>query len=109
MDGILGLLYVLSGLLWLGSLICFILVLIQMFQRGNVALGVVCIVLIFCGIGGLIAFIYGWMNAKEWGIKNVMLAWTALIVVGIVLGVGAAVLAPALLPPMPGGLPPQIR
>ena len=80
-----ALLQILGWLLGLGSLICFILVLVQMFQRGKTGLGIACILLVFvCGIGGLIAFIYGWMNAAEWGIKNVMLIWTACIVAGIV-------------------------
>jgi hypothetical protein len=64
--GVLGqILCILAGL---GSLVCFILVLVQMFQRGQTTLGIVCIVLVFCGIGGLIAFIYGWMKHREWGI-----------------------------------------
>ena len=67
------------------SLVCFVLVLIQMFQRGQTTLGVVCIVLAFCvGIGGLIAFIYGWVKSREWGLSTVMLIWTVCIVVEIV-------------------------
>ena len=80
--GVLG--YVRAAIGGLGSLVCFILVLIQMFQRGQTTLGVVCIVLIFCfGIGGLIAFIYGWMKHREWGITNVMYAWTGCIALSI--------------------------
>ncbi len=72
----------------IGSLICFILVLVQMFQRGQTSLGIACIVLAFCcGIGVLIGFVNGWINAKAWEIQNIMLAWTGCIVVGILIGI----------------------
>ncbi|HVS36441.1 MAG TPA: hypothetical protein VMS17_12820 [Gemmataceae bacterium] len=70
------------------SLVCFILVLVQMFQRGQTGLAVACIVLVFCGgIGALIAFIYGWVKSREWGLNNVMLIWTVCIVIGLVGGI----------------------
>lgn len=91
-----GILQILVGL---GSLICLILVWIQMFQHGETGLGILCIVLTFlCGIGGLITFIMGWVRAKPWGITNIMTAWTILFVIGIVLGV---IRFPAL-PALPG-------
>jgi hypothetical protein len=38
------------------SLVCFVMVLVKMFQNGKTGLGIACIVLVFCcGIGGLIA------------------------------------------------------
>ena len=67
----------LSAVAGLGSLICFILVVIQMFQRGHTGLAITCIVLAFCcWIGGFIAFIYGWVKHREWGLTNVMAVWT---------------------------------
>jgi hypothetical protein len=67
------------------SLVCFILVLVKMFQAGQTGLGILCIVLVFCcGIGGLIAFIYGWVKAKDWNITNVMIAWTVGVILGLV-------------------------
>ena len=81
------LLSLLSWVLGIGSLICFILVLIQMFKRGQTGLGIACIVLVFCCIGGLVAFIVGWMNAKAWDIQNIMLAWTVCFVAGILINV----------------------
>jgi hypothetical protein len=49
------------------------------------------LVLLFCcGIGGLIVFIYGWMNAKQWGIQNIMVIWTGLVIGQIVLQLIAA-------------------
>jgi hypothetical protein len=70
----------------LASLVCFIIVVMKMFQHGQTGLGIVCILLVWC-VGGLIAFIYGWVKAGEWNIKNVMLLWTVLIIVGLVLNV----------------------
>jgi hypothetical protein len=70
------------------SLVCFIMVLIRIFQSGQTALGVVCIVLLFCvGIGSLIAFVYGWMRAKDWNITNLMIIWSVAIVIGILGGI----------------------
>ena len=71
-----------------GSLVCFILVLVKMFQNGQTGLGIVCIVLTFCcGIGPLIAFIYGWVKAGEWRITNLMTIWTVFFVLSILSGV----------------------
>jgi hypothetical protein len=80
--------YLLVGIAGLVSLICFILVLIQMFQRGAVALGVTCIVLTFCcGVGPIIAFVFGWVKARQWNITNLMMVWTVASVIQIVAGV----------------------
>jgi hypothetical protein len=69
--------YVVAGL---GSLVCFILVLIHLFQSGQTGLGIACIVLLFvCGIGGLIAFVKGWMD----GLGTVMWVWTGCIALGV--------------------------
>ncbi len=74
------------GILMLGSLICFIIVVIEMFGHGRVGLGIATIVLGFCcGIGSIIAFIVGWVNADRWNLRIVMLIWTAIIIVNIIL------------------------
>lgn len=68
----------------IGSLVCFVLMLIEMFRRGHTGLAIVCIILAwFCGIGGLIAFVYGWSKAQEWNIQNLMTWWTTFLVVGL--------------------------
>ena len=36
---------------------------------------------------GLYTFIWGWMESARLGIKNIMMIWTALIVVGIILNI----------------------
>jgi hypothetical protein len=74
----------------IASLVCYILVLVKMFQNGQTGLGIACILLTcVCGIGALIAFIYGWIKSGEWGIRNVMIAWTVLIIASIVLSIVA--------------------
>ena len=69
----------------LPSLVCLIIVIVNMFQNGKTGLGIANIFLTFlCGIGSLIAFIWGWMNVGG----KVMLAWTILTVAGIIAAVG---------------------
>tara|TARA_Y100000401_G_C8311419_1_gene219942 strand:- start:1213 stop:1467 length:255 start_codon:yes stop_codon:yes gene_type:complete len=69
----------------LPSLVCLIIVIVNMFQNGKTGLGIATIILTFlCGIGSLIAFIWGWMNVGG----KVMIAWTILIVAGIIASVG---------------------
>ena len=87
---------ILSSAAGIGSLICFILVLVKMFQNGQTVLGIVCIVC--CGIGGLIAFVYGWIKSGEWGIQKVMLIWTVCIILQIIGGV----MSPAAFSQIPG-------
>jgi hypothetical protein len=66
-------------------LICFILVVIKMFQNSQTGLGIACIVLVFCvGIGFLVAFIVGWINARRWGITNIMIVWTVCFILNLV-------------------------
>ena len=74
MLGILGL------VVWLGSIICFVIVLIKLFQdKGPLhgILGLIC---------GLYTLIWGWMNADRMGIRNIMMIWSLLILVNIILG-----------------------
>jgi hypothetical protein len=75
----LGILAMVCGI---ASFICFIIVLIKQFQDGGVVHGIIGI--ITCGIW---TFIWGWINAGRVGIKNIMMIWTLLIVVGIILNV----------------------
>jgi hypothetical protein len=79
------------GLVWL---VCFIMVLVKMFQKGQTVMGVVCILGICCGVGSLIALVVGWMNATAWGIQNLMYAYTGslilyFILIGVSFGTGA--------------------
>ena len=96
---------VLSGLAGLASLICLIIVVIKLFQEKGVLhgiLGILC---------GLYTFIWGWINAGRLNIKNVMIAWTIAVIVGIVANVaagGAAVNATRLEQVTPGA-PTEVR
>jgi hypothetical protein len=73
---------ILAIILSVGSLICFIMVLIKQFQEGGALHGIIGI--ITCGIWTLI---WGWMNAGRLNIKNLMMIWTLLIIVCIILNV----------------------
>lgn len=66
----------------IASFICFIIVLIKQFQDGGVVHGIIGIVT--CGIW---TFIWGWINAGRLNIRNIMMIWTLLVVVGIILNV----------------------
>jgi hypothetical protein len=74
-----GLMGILAMCVGLGSLICFIIVLIKLFQNEGALKGILGL------ICGLYTFIWGWMNANKLGIKNIMLIWTLLILVSLVL------------------------
>ncbi len=69
--------------LTLVALVCGILTLIKIFQdkeKNGVLHGIIGIVT--CGIWALI---WGWINTGRYGNKNVMLAWTACIVVNLII------------------------
>ena len=88
---ILGLLGMLIGI---GSLICWILVIVAAFKNeDSPLLGILCIVL--CGLG---AFVIGWIKNKDWGIQQLMMIWSGLVIAGIVINVAVMAMAPAALP-----------
>jgi hypothetical protein len=70
---------ILAMLVGLGSLICFIIVLIKLFQTEGALKGILGL------ICGLYTFIWGWMNADKLGIRNIMMIWTLLIIIQLVL------------------------
>ena len=75
----LGILGMIAGL---GSLICFIIVLVKQFQTAGAVHGIIGI--ITCGLW---TFIWGWLNAGKAGIRNIMLIWTLLAIVSIALNI----------------------
>ena len=79
---------ILASLVGLGSLVCFVMVLIKQFQTAGALHGI--IGLITCGIW---TFIWGWMRASTLNLRNIMLAWTGLIVLAIVLNMMGAMAA----------------
>ena len=63
----------------LGGFVCFVIVLIKLFQQKGVLhgiLGIIC---------GLYTFIWGWIEAARLNIKNIMLIWTILIIASSIL------------------------
>lgn len=60
------------------SLVCWIMVLIKMFPAEGALKGVLAI------ICGLYAFIWGWMNAGRFNLRNIMLIWTVAIIVSVI-------------------------
>jgi hypothetical protein len=59
-----------------------------MFVNAETIIAVVCLVGLFlCGLGGLVAFVYGWIRAREWDMVPVMATWSACIGVQIVLAI----------------------
>ena len=68
-----------SYLVGLGSLVCWILVLIKLFQKEGVGLGILGI------ICGLYTFIWGWINHKAQKITNIMLIWSVLFIIAMIL------------------------
>lgn len=70
-----------GGLVGLGSLVCFIIVLIKMFSKEGVLKGILGLI---CGI---YAFVWGWQNHEELEIKNIMIIWSILVVINIVISI----------------------
>ena len=70
----------LSAVLFVVSLVCWIIVVIKMFQTGNVVSGIIGL------ICGLWAFIWGWMNVGKVG-RNVMVLWTIVTILATVFNV----------------------
>ena len=67
------------------SLVCLIIAWVSMFKQGKTGLGVASILLTFlCGIGGLITFVWGWMNGNV--STKVMIVWTLLTVASVIAG-----------------------
>ena len=74
-----------------------ILVVVKMFQNAGALhgiLGLIC---------GLYALVWGWMNANKYGIKNLMIAWTGLLILIIILNIvfGASMAATYPVPTTP--------
>ena len=88
---------IIIALLGLGAVICFIMVLIKQFQKGGVVH--VIIGIITCGIWTLI---WGWMNANNLNIKNLMIIFTLLWIACIALNL---MFGASLVPMMPTNTP----
>jgi hypothetical protein len=75
------LLIIIGALFGLAAFVCLVLVIVKMFQKQQTGLAIASIILSLCvPFGVLLPLIYGWMKAGEWGIKNLMMAWTGCLV-----------------------------
>jgi len=82
--------------LGLVNLVLAIIVLIKLFQNEGALKGILGL------ICGLYTFIWGWMNATKLGIKNIMLAWTAILILYFILSFAfGATMIPRGLPATP--------
>lgn len=72
--------YILASI---GSLVCFIIVLIQLFKAKGALHGILGLI---CGI---YTFIWGWINAKRLNITNIMLIWTVCLIGSMATGMFA--------------------
>ncbi|HYV00618.1 MAG TPA: hypothetical protein VE977_17435 [Pyrinomonadaceae bacterium] len=70
---------IVAMLVGIGCLICFIIVLIKLFQNEGALKGILGL------ICGLYTFIWGWMNSDKLGIRNIMMIWTLLIIIQLLL------------------------
>jgi hypothetical protein len=69
---------IVSWLATIACIVCWIMVLLKMFPAEGPIKGILAI------ICGLYAFIWGWMNASRFNLKNIMLIWTVAILASIV-------------------------
>lgn len=67
--------------LWLACIVCYIIVLIKLFQNEGVLLGILGL------ICGLYTFIWGWINASKLNLRNIMMIWTLLLILSVVVNV----------------------
>ena len=70
---------ILGYLVWLGTLACFLTVLVRQFQSAGVFSGVIGIVTF-----GIWTFIWGWINAREENLLSLMLLWTLFVVIRLI-------------------------
>lgn len=81
-----NLLYALGGLAGVVALICWILVLIRMFQAGHTTPGLVALLLLLCGLSPIFVLIYGWMKVDELGIRQLMTIYSVAFVIAFLSG-----------------------
>ncbi len=61
----------------IATLVCFIIIVVKMFQKGSTGLGIATILTFcLCGVGFFVALVIGWVNAGKWNIKPLMAIYT---------------------------------
>lgn len=71
---------ILALLALVGCVICWIIVLIKIFQNDGALKGILGLICM------LFAFIWGWMHSTRLGVKNIMMIWTVLLILYLILG-----------------------
>jgi chaperonin GroES len=67
----------LSVIVAIVSVCCYFYVIYQMFDKAESVIAIVCLVgICLFGLGGIVAFVYGWIKAREWEIVPVMAVWS---------------------------------
>jgi hypothetical protein len=89
MEVLLGILLGIFGITILGlcvaNLVCFIIMQIKMVKHDQSTMATITTILFCCtGTGFLIAFVYGWTKAKEWGMERFMLIWSVFFGIAVV-------------------------
>src|SRR5215212_827638 len=97
MSSIVSLLSIVLGIV---AFVCWIIVLIRMFQAEMTGAAIATLLLVFCGIGHLVGFVLGWMNADRLRVRSTMYLWTGCLIGIFVLSGMLAVLGRA--PGVPG-------
>lgn len=79
-----------GSILFVVAQVCFVLVVVKMFQHKDSAVGVLTIVAYFLmGIGQFTALIFGWMKVVDWNSKRLMIVYTLTLMFGLIcLGAG---------------------
>ena len=75
-------LMVLSWLVGVVVLVCWIMEVVTAFQKGDGPLLGILSIVCCCTLGGLII---GWIKCKEWGIQTLMLVYTIAFVINLIL------------------------
>lgn len=73
----------LNNLVSLGVLVCWIIILVKMFQNGHTVAGILSIVI--CCVGWIIALVVGWQNVDRWRIRPLMYTYTGLLIANFIL------------------------
>ena len=84
-------LQVVNGIAGLVGFVCFVIVVVKMFQNKQVGLGIASIVV--CFLGWLIALIVGWKNKDAWQLSKVMPIFTLAAILSLGTGIAVSVLA----------------
>ena len=77
-----------SAVLGIVNICCYLFVIYQMFANAETVIGIVCLVgACVLGLGALVAFVYGWIKARDWEIVPVMATWSVCIAANIVIAI----------------------